>query len=388
MLIGIDISRALRPEPTGTERYSLEIVRHLLGLPQAEQHQWRFYTDTSDDAKAVAECKRRLLEPWPENAEICTISPRRLWTHRGLAKEVVQNPPDVLFVPAHVIPFVWSSIFGRSRGLPPSVVTIHDLGYYYFPESHTWTQRHYLKWSTYWSTSAAKKVIAVSNATANDIKRFCRLDESKISVIYEAATGQQERPSDSKIAATRQRYNLTKPYAFYVGTIQPRKNLLRLMQAYAQLCMVEAVDIELVLAGGEGWMSQSLYEMADEVSDQIRLLGYVADADLPSIMAGAQFFCLPSLFEGFGLPILEAQHYGTAVMTANNSSLPEVAGDAAILVDPTDVDAIAQAMLHLSRDEDLRQKLIAAGYENVKRFSWEKAAAETMAVLEEASKSK
>ena len=381
MLIGIDVSRALRPQPTGTERYSLEIVRHLLGLPQSAQHQWRFYTDTSDNVKDVTESKGLLLEPWPENAELCAISPQRLWTHRALAKEVVQNPPNVLFIPAHVIPLVWPN----SRRLPPSVVTIHDLGYYYFPASHTWSQRTYLKWSTLWSTSIAKKVIAVSNATAQDVQRFCNIDASKICVIHEAAIEQQARPSDQRIAATRQRYNLSKPYAFYVGTIQPRKNLLRLMQAYAQICMHEDVDIELVLAGAEGWMSQSLYEMADDVSDQIRLLGYVDDADLPSLMAGAQFFCLPSLFEGFGLPVLEAQHYGTPVMTANNSSLPEVAGDAAILVDPTDVDAIAQAMLRLSRDEALRQKLIAAGYKNVKRFSWEKAAQETLAVLEEAA---
>lgn len=386
MLIGIDVSRSLRPQPTGTERYSLEIVRHLLAQPDAAQHQWRFYADIAEDSKATTESKRRLVEPWPANAEICPIPPQKLWTHRGLAKEVTQNPPDVLFIPAHVIPFSWTNFARIGNRLPPSVVTIHDLGYRYFPESHTWSQRRYLNWSTRWSTSVAQKVIAVSQATAKDIQRFCGIDASKIQVIYEAAAGQQERPTESKIQTTRRRYSLTKPYALYVGTIQPRKNLLRLMQAYAQLCKREKIDIELVLAGGEGWMSQSLYEMADDVSDQVRLLGYVADADLPSLMAGAQFFCLPSLFEGFGLPVLEAQHYGTPVMTANNSSLPEVAGDAAILVDPTDVDAIAQAMLRLSRDENLRQKLIAAGYENVKRFSWEKAAKETLAVLEEASK--
>lgn len=389
MLIGIDISRALRPKPTGTERYSLEIVRHLARLPEAAQHQWRFYIDTPAEPHLIPKIQRRLLQPWPDNAEICTIPPRRLWTHRSLAKEVMRNPPSVLFIPAHVIPFHWSKLLPIvppiGKRLPPSVVTIHDLGYRYFPESHTRFQRWYLNWSTKWSTSVAQKVIAVSKATAKDIQWFYEIDASKIQVIYEAATGQQERPSENKIAATRQRYSLDKPYAFYIGTIQPRKNLRRLIEAYAELCKYKQIHVDLVLGGEEGWMSQSLYELADSISDQVRLLGYVSDADLPSLMAGAQFFCFPSLFEGFGLPVLEAQQYGTPVMTANNSSLPEIAGDAALLVDPNDVNAIAQAMLTLSRDEQLRQRLIAAGYENVKRFSWEKAAKETLAVLEEAA---
>ena len=144
---------------------------------------------------------------------------------------------------------------------------------------------------------------------------------------------------------------------------------------------------DLVLAGAPGWLSDKL--MADiegmGLGDRLHLLGYVADDDLPALLQGARFFCYPSLFEGFGLPVLEAQSYGVPVMTSTNSSLPEVAGDAALLVDPTDVDAIAAAMLRLSQDEALRQQLIEAGYANVRRFSWEKAARETLAVLEKAA---
>lgn len=387
MLIGVDVSRSLRPNPTGTERYSLEIVRHLVQLPDAAHHQWRFYADIDSNHQTLKRSQDQLLKPWPKNAEICAIPPKKMWTHRSLAREVMSNPPDVLFVPAHVIPFSLADFLRMGKRLPPSVVTIHDLGYFYFPDSHTWRQRMYLNWSTRWSTSVADKVIAVSEATATDVQKFYGTSAQKLAVIYEAATNPQPQPSAQKIAETRRRYSLDRPYAFYVGTIQPRKNLQRLMEAYAQLCKRRQANFELVLGGGEGWMSQSLYELADSISDQIHLLGYVNDADLPALMAGAEFFCLPSLFEGFGLPVLEAQHYGTPVMTANNSSLPEVAGDAAILVDPMDVDAIAQAMLRLSQDEDLRQRLIAAGHENVKRFSWEKAARETLAVLEEAANS-
>ncbi len=297
-----------------------------------------------------------------------------------MGAEVASRPPDVLFVPAHVLPF-------RSRWrLPPSVVTIHDLGYHLLPRTHTLTQRLYLELSTRWSASAATRLIAVSQATADDLIRSYATPPGKIDVVHEAA------PAVAAAAIldgneARLRLGLTRPYVLFVGTIQPRKNVVRMAQAFAALVAKEAIDADLVLAGAPGWKSEPLSRTLTGLGlgDRIRRLGYVADADLPALYAGARLFCFVSLYEGFGLPVLEAQSYGVPVMTANNSSLPEIAGDAAILVDPTDVDAMADAMLRLSQDEALRQRLIAAGYENVKRFSWEKAAAETLAVLEEAA---
>ncbi len=376
MLIGIDASRALRAKRTGTERYSLEIIRHLLVLPAAAQHQWRLYVDVVPPQEFFPAQTPGAAQP---NVEICYLPARHLWTHRALAREVIQHKPDVLFIPAHVLPFVLPS-----RRLPPSVVTLHDLGYHYFPEAHTRFQRLYLQVSTRWSATAATQLIAVSQATANDITQFYGAPSDKIQVVYEAFASDQIDDS----AATKGRpLHLQRPYALFVGTLQPRKNLVRLIQAYAKLSKTTSLSWDLVLAGSAGWLKQSLPELVNELglSKRVHFIGYVADADLPALYAGAIFFCFPSLFEGFGLPVLEAQSYGAPVMTANNSSLPEIAGDAAILVDPLDVDAIADAMLRLSQDEDLRQKLITAGYANVKRFSWEKAARETLAVLERAT---
>jgi glycosyltransferase involved in cell wall biosynthesis len=377
MLIGIDASRALRGQRTGTERYALEVIRHMLALPEANHHQWRLYVDrrpTNDDPLAP--------DVLPNHAGWCVLPARRMWTHRALAAETLAHPPDVLFVPSHVIPFVIPT-----RRLPPAVVTVHDLGYHFFPKAHGWWQRLYLEWGTRWSVAAATQTIAISHATAADLQRLLGTSAAKIVVVHEGANALPV-PTIDEMAAVRARFALNRPYALYVGTLQPRKNLVRLIEAYEQWCRSSNHNVDLVLAGKVGWLSDKIVARAQQSghASQIHLTGYVEDAELPALIAGACLFAYPSLYEGFGLPILEAQGLGVPVMTANNSSLSEVAGDAALYVDPTDVDAIAQAMLRLSQDEALRQELIAAGRRNVERFSWEKAAAETLAVLEEAAR--
>lgn len=379
MIIGVDASRAVRPRQTGTERYSRLLLTHLTALPAAAAHTWRFYTDAVPDPSAW---------PLPDHAHWCYLPRRRLWTHRSLARAVLAEPPDVLFIPAHVVPLVWPV-----RRLPPTVVTLHDLGYLSFPATHPFRGRLYLDLSTRWSAHAAARIIAISRATAQDLQRRLGVDAGKVRVIHEApnpspATAEGDAAGD--VAAQRAAYGITRPYALYVGTIQPRKNLGRVIQAYEQLCTAGAATFDLVLVGQAGWLSEPIVAQArrSRWAAQIHLLGYVPDADLHALWAGARFFVFPSLYEGFGLPVLEAQAQGVPVMTATGSSLPEVAGDAAMLVDPTDVEAIAQAMLRLSRDEALRHELIEKGYANVQRFSWEKAAQETLAVLEEAAQTR
>jgi glycosyltransferase involved in cell wall biosynthesis len=446
VIIGVDASRALNAQLTGTERYSLEIIRHLLALPEARRHSWRLYLPS--EAPAHLFCIQL------ENVECRILPARRLWTHRALAWEVVRHPPDVLFIPAHVIPLLPPFL------LPATVVTLHDVGYRHFPEAHSLSQRIYLELSTRWSAAVARRVIAVSQFTASDLQRFYGTSAGKIRVIYEGADarmrgGEEARrrggeeaegcggadarmrgceeakrrggeeaegcggadarrrggeevegcgdadarrrvyPQDSRArggaeVSSPQDWGAggARPYALYLGTIQPRKNLARLIEAYGLLLRREGVEWDLVLAGRRGWLSDHLYDLARQggFGERVHFLGYVPDEQAQALMQNALFFAFPSLFEGFGLPVLEAQQKGVPVMCSNNSALPEVAGDAAILVDPNDVEAIADAMLQLSQDEALRQKLIAAGYENLKRFSWEKAAKETLSVFENMNK--
>ncbi len=290
----------------------------------------------------------------------------------------------MLFVPAHVLP--WQP---PGQSLPPSVVTIHDLGYHHFPEAHTRGQRAYLEWSTRYAVKHATRLIAVSHATAADLQHLYAACPTQIDVVYEASAPIPAVDS-AMVAATLSELGISRPYALFVGTLQPRKNLVRVVDAYAKLVERSLdVTLDLVLAGNPGWLSEPIYAAIDahNLRGRVHLPGAVSDAQLFALLRGAQQFVFASLFEGFGLPVLEAQLAGVPVMTANNSSLPEVAGEGALYVDPTDTDAIADAMLRLSTDEALRQRLIAAGNENVKRFSWSHAAQQTLDVLRKAAES-
>lgn len=400
MIIGVDASRALRARRTGTERYALEIIRHLLALPAATQYQWRLYVD--DDIVpgffGNLDCGSHSEQSISEAVNVeCVFLPRqRLWTHGALARELRLRPPDLLFVPAHVIPFMPSAFWRKrwnKRARTPSVVTVHDLGYHYFPAANGRLQRLYLPLSTHWSSWIAQAVIAVSGATAQDLQRFYGTAADKITVIHEAATSLANAQGATSVVSchpiesvdgVRAQYHLPSQYGLFIGTLQPRKNLVRLLEAYAQLRRRGVIQWPLVVVGASGHQGSTLQSTAQalQIADNVHFLGYLDDDVVAALFCGAHLFLFPSLFEGFGLPVLEAQSYGVPVMCANNSSLPEIAGDAALLVDPTDVNAIADAMVRLSEDEALRQELIAAGYENIKRFSWEKAARETLAVFE------
>jgi glycosyltransferase involved in cell wall biosynthesis len=377
MLIGIDASRATVARRTGTETYSLYLIRSLIALESG--HRFRLYTKGRPPDGAL------WTGPAPAGVEVRPIPLPRLWTHLRLSAEMLAHPPDLLFVPSHVLPRAHPRL---------SVATVHDLGYLYFPEAHRPRDRRYLDWSTGWNARASAAVLADSQATKADLVRAYGVDGSKVHVVY---LGRDEAFAPVRagevLARVCARYGIAGPYLLYVGTLQPRKNLARLVEAYARLVgnPTEVRDqrrddagIRLVLAGKRGWLYDDLFARVRRLGLEGRVVfpGYVEEGDLPALYSGALAALFPSLYEGFGIPVLEAQACGVPVMTSNNSSLPEVAGDAALLVDPHDVEAIAAAMQRLATDEALRAELVRRGFENIKRFSWEKCARETLAVLE------
>ncbi len=374
MLIGVDASRATVKRRTGTEVYSVHVIQEMLRLGQG--HHFRLYTNSPPPEGLFGQAERG-------SAEVRDIPFRRLWTHARLSAEMVADPPDVLFVPAHVLPLF------HPRA---SVVTIHDLGYLSYPEAHKPADRRYLDWSTRWNAHQAAAVLADSRATKADLIRAYGARADKVHVVYLGRDESLKQVTNPlKLAAVRAKYDLAQRYLLYVGTLQPRKNLERVVQAFERLCdRPQMADVQLVLAGKQGWLYDSLFERVARagLDERVVFPGYVPDEDMAALLSAATAFVFPSLYEGFGIPILEAGGCGVPVITSNTSSLPEVAGNAALLVDPHDVDAIADAMYRLVTEPDLAAELRRRGHENVKRFSWEKCARETLAVLESVARGK
>ncbi len=358
MVIGIDASRAVSLQPTGTETYSLRLIQALLHL--RPPHSFRLYFRTPPPTG---------LFPL---AEICVIPFPRLWTHLRLSWEMARRPPDVLFVPAHVLPLIHPR---------RTLVTVHDLGYRYFPHAHPYLQRLYLDLSTRWNARVATHILADSEATRTDLIRLYNTPPERITVAYPGYDETLSPVCDPvTLAAVRARYGIPGDYFLYLGTLQPRKNLARLIQAYARL----STRASLVLAGKQGWLSDDLAPMVRRLSLEGRVLftGYIPPEDRAPLLSGALAFVFPSLYEGFGLPILEAQACGCPVICSSTSSLPEVAGESALQVPPDDIRAMADAMARLENDPQLRRDLIERGFANIRRFSWERCARTVLQVIE------
>lgn len=358
MRIAIDASRCTAKRITGTEHYAIELIRAL--IRQNTQHQLTLY---------FRDTPKPNLFPPSDQVEYKIIPFRRAWTHLRFAAALWQDRPDVTFVPAHTLPFVFP---GRAA------VTIHDIGYKYFPEAHPTKQRLYLDWTTRYSAARASVILADSQATADDLTKFYGTGPNKIQVVYPGV----EKPTVSASVYVRQKYGLPESYFVFIGTLQPRKNIARIVLAYQRWKAAHPHDSAgLVLAGGKGW----LYDPAwiQDVED-VFLPGYIDDADKGSLYANALGLVFPTLYEGFGFPVIEAMHSGTPVIASNTSSLPELVGDAGLLVDPLNVDDIAAAMGKLSDDAQFAQSLCEKGFAQAARFTWERTAQQAMKALEAA----
>ena len=262
-----------------------------------------------------------------------------------------------------------------------TVFTLHDLIFRLYPEMHKPLNRWFLTLVMPRFLRAADAVIAVSEHTKRDAVRFYGLDEAKIHVIYEGVNPRFRPAPPEATAGVRHAYTLPENFILSLGTIEPRKNLTLLLEAY-RILRDRGSDLRLVIVGKKGWLYEGFFRRLRELGleDKITFTGFVPDADLPAIYSAADLFVFPSLYEGFGLPVLEAMACGAPVVTSNSSSLPEVAGDAALLVDPTSVGDLAEAMNALMQNEDLQRTLKTKGPRQAAKFSWNKAARETLAV--------
>ena len=366
MEIAIDASRTTRARVTGTERYALDLIRALIRL-----------NDTLDDPHALTLYFNTpppdALFPRSPHVTRNVIPMPRLWTHIRFAAALWRDRPDVVWVPAHGLPFFFPG---------KAAVTVHDLGYKHYPEAHRWHQRLMLDIYTRFSAWRADVVIADSRATRDDLHRFYDTPPDKVRVVYPGV-----RPpagaSEADIAAVREKYELPERYWLYLGTLQPRKNIARMVTAYTRWAARQnGNSAALVLAGGKGWKFNEAWVQADNVI----LTGYVDEADKGALYAGALGFVFPSLYEGFGFPVVEAMGAGVPVICSDSSSLPEVGGEAVLYAPPEDVTLLAAQMTRLSEDTRLRRMLVRRGKRQADKFTWEDAAWDALLALEAAGR--
>ncbi len=347
----------------GVGRYEVELLKEMASLD--EKNTYRIYTPSRPNAD---------MPPSRNNWQYRVPLIHKLWSQVTLPLSLkFDRPwPDVFFAPVHYAPRFCPS---------PYVVGIMDLSFLWFPELFNKRDLYKLvNWTAY-SVKGAHAVIAISQSTKNDILKAYQIDESRVHVVYPGLTTKNGSPMKDKL----QKYGITGEYILYVGTLQPRKNIERLIDAF-KLLRKDLPKHKLVLVGKKGWLYESMFEKVQKegLTDSIIFTGYVPEEELSSFYQGAVCFCLPSLYEGFGFPVLEAMREGVPVVTSNVSSLPEIVGDAGILVDPEKTESIAagiKKILVMSTSE--RKKLIEKGNIQIKKFTWEKAARQTIAILEE-----
>jgi glycosyltransferase involved in cell wall biosynthesis len=353
VIVGIDGTPAVRTQVTGTEVYARSIINALAASRGART--MRVY------ANAVE------APTWlPAGVEWRGIPFPRLWTHWRLRQALRRERPDVTFIPSHVLPF--------SLGLK-SVVTIHDVGHRHLPRAYSRAARWYLEATTRYAARRANRLIAVSQSTADDLTRFYGVPGGRITVVHSGIDPQMRPQDPSRVAEVLQRLKISGAYFLYVGRNHPRKNLTMLRRAFDE-ARRRGLDADLVLAGPGHHVASA---------GTATVLPYVAAEDLPALYAGAIALTLPSRFEGFGFPALEAMACGTAVIASTAGALPEIVGTAGILLSPDDAGAWSQAMLELASDGALQRRLIAAGSAHSVEFSWTNAASKTWRVLDGAA---
>ena len=356
----------------GNESYATNLIEALAEIDQTNR-----YTLYVTKREAV----ERFGNRWPNFSVRSTLPHTPLIRiPLSLSAELRRNPVDVLHVQFTAPPF----------SPCPVVVSIHDLSFEHLPQTFKWRSRKQLRITVRRTARQASHVMALSEYARNDIVKTYQVSPDKISVIPLAA-GNHFRPvrDEEELQRVRQTYGIEGEYMLSVGAIQPRKNLGRLVAAYSHLrgAKPEGKLPKLVLAGKCAWLYDETLRAIEELelSDSIILTGYVPESDLPALYSGALCFIYPSYFEGFGLPPLEAMQCGVPVIVGDRTSLPEVVGDAGVLVDPFDVNALAAAIEKVVSDSNLRAKLSVQGLARAKLFEWRETARQTLAVYQKAA---
>lgn len=375
--IGIDYTAAAW-QGAGIGRYARELVRAIVAQDGEREYRLFYAAGGLDRASPYLAELRAMCAAHPNvRAVPIPLTPRRLtqiWQRLRLPLPVERftGPLDLVHAPDFVLPPT------RARAL----VTIHDLSFLVHPECAAPGMARYLGGAVPRGLRRANIVLADSEATRSDLARLLAVDPARVTVVYPGVDARfRPLPSDAT-EPVRRRLGLPDRFLLFVSTLEPRKNLVRLLEAFARFGQgsPDRAEMALVIGGRRGWLYEEIFAAVDRLRlrERVRMLDFVDDNDLPALYNLAWAFLYPSIYEGFGLPALEALACGTPTLTANNSSLPEVVGDAAALTPAEDVGAIADGIARVAEDHALRDRLRAAGPERARLFSWESAARQVL----------
>lgn len=363
MRIGIDGS-ALVKEAAGIGQWILQVIQNIMKLDSENE----YYLFTYDQMKIPFELADN-------------------WTVVSYGGEKKKQINFLLTLPGILRKLHIEVFLGTRHYLPPwnssirYVAVVHDLIPLYMPELFTKAHKHRFWFFTELCKHQADAIIAVSNATKKDVIQYMEFPEERIRVIYEGANPRFNAERDEAgIAATMEKYHIDSEYILCLSTVEPRKNMLRTIQAYEQCVQQGNLSCKLVIVGGSGWNNGEIYEYVQKnnLSSQVIFTGYVSDEEVKYIYSNATLFIYASLCEGFGIPVLEAMQSGIPVITSNVSSMPEVAGDACELVDPYSIDEIREAILRITGSRERQEAMRRRGLEQAARFSWEQCAREVL----------
>jgi len=372
MVIAIDGYEANVANRVGIGRYAYEILHHIYKLHR-DTVQFRVYIPNPplpDMPKETAWWQYRV------------VGPKKLWTFLGLPRALIHDTPqaDVVFTPTHYIPRFISI---------PRIMSIMDCSYLRYPEMFRVKDRVQLTHWTRYSASHAEAIFTISEFSRNAIIQAYEVNPKKVVVTYPGLTGKAPYMGIDK------KHSIAKHYILSVGTIQPRKNYTRLIEAFSLFLQKNRQRfgiINLVIVGKKGWLYEEILAAPTKfgVENRVKFLDFVPDSDLPALYKNALCFALPSLYEGFGLPVAEAMAQGCPVVVSKCSSLPEIAGKAGIYVDPESAESIANGLLSAVRQRNLMQgrSRIKRGLEQAAKFTWETAARQTLDILERVAKGK
>jgi glycosyltransferase involved in cell wall biosynthesis len=355
----------------GVSNY-VEALLHGLGTID-RQNRYTVYTTRGLEARALG------LPPnfRVRSSRLPTINPRvRIPWEQLLAPALLRlERADVYHGVLNVMPLASPA---------PCVVTIHDLSPFLFPQTFRRVNRTYTRWAIRVACRRAARILAVSEFTKQEIVRWMRVPPERVVVTYDAADNRFAPPSAEELAIFRRQKGLPERFVLFLGTLEPRKNLPLLLDAYAMIA--RSIDAPLLIAGSQGWLYEPILAKAEQLGlgDRLRFVGYVDQADQHLWYAAATVFAFPSLYEGFGMPPLEAMATGTPVVVSSSSSLPEVVGDAGLIVSPSDPEELADALHRVITDETLRAELRTRGLAQARRFSWRDTAERTLEVYRQA----